>query len=263
MRWIHGGSRIAGAGLAAFLSLASACSDDHVSSSAGVFGAACVRAAEQKKIVVVDFFTTWCGPCKKLDEITWPDESVKQWIAENAIFVKVDAEKDVALASRFEVQGYPTILLAKSDGQVIDRIVGYKSPSEFLDAAKQALAGKDSLVRANAKVDAAPQDPMVRMERARALAEKGEKQQALDDYLWCYDHGCENSPAFVGVRVSFLVADIAALGRSYPPAMDALRTRRDAAEKASHSSDAAEGRRGAADLASLDRMLEAMKITFK
>ncbi|MEE8170891.1 MAG: hypothetical protein V3T70_10120, partial [Phycisphaerae bacterium] len=52
------------------------------------------------------------------------------------------------------------------------------------------------------------------------------------EYLWCFDHGNEHGPGFVGVRLSFLWGDIKRLGSDFPPAMKALRKRRDAAQTA-------------------------------
>jgi hypothetical protein len=65
-----------------------------------------------------------------------------------------------------------------------------------------------------------------------ALAQKGRAEDALSEYLWCFDHGLEHSQAFRGVRLSFLVSNIVQLSRSAPSALDELRKRRDAAGKA-------------------------------
>jgi hypothetical protein len=72
---------------------------------------------------------------------------------------------------------------------------------------------------------------MLRMSYGDALAQKGRNEEALAEYLWCFDHGLEHSPAFTGVRVSFLLSKIAQLGRSEPSALDELRKRRDVALK--------------------------------
>ncbi|MEQ1736438.1 MAG: thioredoxin family protein, partial [Rhodoglobus sp.] len=96
------------------------------------FERAQVLAAQEKKIVLIDFFTTWCGPCKKLDATTWKDAQVLEWMQKNCIALKVDAEQDRELAARFHVGAYPTIVLLKADGTVIDRLVGYRDAKDFL-----------------------------------------------------------------------------------------------------------------------------------
>jgi len=108
------------------------------------FDAALKRAAEQKKVVVIDFFTTWCGPCKLLDRTTWKDEKVIALLKEKAVPVKFDAEKEVALAERFKIEGYPTIIVLKPDGSVLAKFLGYREAKEFISEFNNALAGKSS-----------------------------------------------------------------------------------------------------------------------
>ena len=70
-------------------------------------------------------------------------------------------------------------------------------------------------------------DPMHRMAEAEAAAQGGRYAEALEGFLWCFDHGREAEAAFAGVHGSFLVADIVALAERYPRALQALLSRRD------------------------------------
>jgi thiol-disulfide isomerase/thioredoxin len=186
-----------------------------------------------KKFVVVDFYTVWCGPCKKLDETTWKDQGVRDWLSKDAVCVKIDAEKEETLAAKYRINAYPTVLLVRPDGTEIDRLVGYRDAKTFLADARDSLAGNDSLARARKKLDGVnANDPMLRMSYGDALAEKGRVEDALSEYLWCFDHGLEHGPGFTGVRVSFLLGKVVQLGRTHAPALDELRKRRDAAGKA-------------------------------
>lgn len=74
-------------------------------------------------------------------------------------------------------------------------------------------------------------DPMQVMEEARELAENGQHEEALAKLLWCFDYGAKESVAFTGVRFSFLLSRIAEFGNKYPPALEALQERREAAER--------------------------------
>ena len=71
---------------------------------------------------------------------------------------------------------------------------------------------------------------MLRGNYADELARAGRYEEALAEYLWCFDEGERASPSYSGVRLSFLVSDIVRLGRDHPPAIQALEERRDAAE---------------------------------
>jgi len=187
----------------------------------------------RKPFVLVDFYTVWCGPCKKLDEATWKDQGVRDWLSKQAVCLKVDAEKDEPLAAKYRVNVYPTVLLLRPDGTEIDRLIGYRDAKTFLADAREALAGNDSLARARKKLEGAnANNPMLRMSYGDALAQKGRAEAALSEYLWCFDHGLEHGPGFTGVRLSFLLGRIVQLGQTQPAALDELRKRRDAAGKA-------------------------------
>jgi thiol-disulfide isomerase/thioredoxin len=195
------------------------------------FEAACKEAAQSKKIVLVDFYTTWCGPCKLLDKNTWTDAAVIQLLEQKTVALRIDAEKEAALSKRYKIEAYPSVLLINPDGRELDRLVGYRDPKTFLADFNAALAGKDSITRAREKMTAAgTNDPSARMQFGQALAQKGKDAEALAEYLWCFDHGLEASPAFAGVRVSFLLSSIKNLAAHYPPAQQALETRRDGCE---------------------------------
>lgn len=66
-----------------------------------------------------------------------------------------------------------------------------------------------------------------RFKRAKDLAKAGQSEEALAEFLWCYDEGMVLVSAFDGVRGSYLLGEIARLGEKYPLALDALRVRRD------------------------------------
>lgn len=205
------------------------------------FENACATAKQAGKIVLIDFYTTWCGPCKLLDRNTWPDPEVIKLLESKTVSIKIDAEKETKLAERYKIEAYPTILLAKPDGTEIDRLVGFREPGPFIADFNAALSGKDSVTRAREAVQTAgTDDAMARMALGESLAEKQKYAQALDEYLWCFDHGLEKNPSFVGVRCSFLLSYVMTLGKKYPPATRALEKRRDEREVAivSGSSDA-------------------------
>lgn len=192
------------------------------------FEAASKAAAKSGKIVLVDFYTTWCGPCKMLDKTTWTDPKVIELLDKKTVALRIDAEKETALSKRYKIEAYPSVLLIKPDGTEIDRIVGYEAPEPFIADFNASLNGKDSISRARDKLESAgTNDPMARMQFGVALARKGKDAEALSEYLWCFDHGLEASPAFVGVRDSFLLTHIKQLAADYPPALRALETRRD------------------------------------
>lgn len=195
------------------------------------FDKACLKAKEEKKVVLIDFFTTWCGPCKKLDATTWKDKDVINWLEQNTIALKIDAEKEESLAERYKVSAYPTIAIISPEGKLLDSIVGYREPTAFLSNAKDALAGKTALIKAKEEFIQNANDPSIRDNYAGELARVGQYEEALTHYLWCFDEGLKHEPNYAGVRTSFLLSYIAKLGQKYPPASEALIERSNKAEK--------------------------------
>jgi tetratricopeptide (TPR) repeat protein len=91
-------------------------------------------AKKENKHVFIDFFATWCSPCKAMDKTTFMDPKVGEFLNAN-IPVSYDAEKGVGeeLAAKYRIAHYPTFVMIGPDGQEIDRFVGYLEPEAFLD----------------------------------------------------------------------------------------------------------------------------------
>lgn len=90
------------------------------------------EAINGDKLVLVDFFTTWCGPCKLMA----PDiERIKHEMADKVIVIKVDCEAYPDLATRYQVSGYPTVNFFRK-GQVLRSLLGRQSYEELAMAVR-------------------------------------------------------------------------------------------------------------------------------
>ena len=108
------------------------------------FETAKTMAVESDMPMIIDFYTDWCKYCKKMDSVTFVDPTVIELSADN-IFVKINAEVDTLLAQKYNINGFPTFVLTKPDGEEIDRLWGYWEPADFYNQIQLFHQGKETL----------------------------------------------------------------------------------------------------------------------
>lgn len=98
-------------------------------------------ARDFNKLIFVDVYTEWCGPCKTMDKEVFPLEAVGKKYNASFVNYKLDAEKGMgpALKKRYRVISYPTYLFISGDGTLIYRANGSMTATAFLREAASAL----------------------------------------------------------------------------------------------------------------------------
>ncbi|MCD8185575.1 MAG: thioredoxin domain-containing protein, partial [Rikenellaceae bacterium] len=101
------------------------------------------KARTAEKIIFVDCYTDWCGPCKMLSANVFTRDSVADFFQEHFVNTKFEMEKDadgIAYRQTWEVKAYPTLLfIDPRTEQVIHRVVGAVKPEALIQAAQKAL----------------------------------------------------------------------------------------------------------------------------
>lgn len=106
---------------------------------------ALIKAKAEDKIIFVDCFTTWCGPCKAMAKNTFTDPKVGEFFNNTFINMKLDMEgkEGKAFGSKFPVSAYPTLYFIDGDGKVVKKVVGGQKPDGLIAIGKDASKGLD------------------------------------------------------------------------------------------------------------------------
>lgn len=95
-------------------------------------------AKEKNKPLMVDFYADWCYWCKRLDSDVYTNSEVIK-LSKDFVCVKVDTDKYPAEAKRYKVSGLPTIIFFNPEGEIIERIIGYRNSKDFINKMSEVL----------------------------------------------------------------------------------------------------------------------------
>jgi thioredoxin-related protein len=99
------------------------------------------KSKGENKIIFVDVFATWCGPCKSLSATTFKDDEVGSFFNTQFINAKIDGESDEGLkfTEQFPVEAYPTMYFISPEGEVLKKTTGYIDAEELLSIGTYVL----------------------------------------------------------------------------------------------------------------------------
>ncbi|MDO6435450.1 thioredoxin family protein [Flavitalea sp. BT771] len=98
-------------------------------------------ARHDHKMIFIDVYTDWCGPCKYMDKFIFTNPSVGGKYNTQFVNYKLNAEKGegVELAKKYNVTAYPTLLFLNSNGYLVHKVIGEKEVVPFIELAVEAL----------------------------------------------------------------------------------------------------------------------------
>lgn len=119
------------------------------------------QAKKENKLIFLDAFASWCGPCKLLDKNVFPKKEVGDYFNANFLNLHIDMEKGegIEIAKKYSIYSYPTLLFIDGDGKVVYKAAGYMSPQELISIAKEAVNPENTLENKIAKFEAGEKDP--------------------------------------------------------------------------------------------------------
>jgi len=108
----------------------------------GTWEEALVKAQEEEKLIFVDAYAVWCGPCKRMAKNVFTKEDVGEYYNAHFINVKMDMEKEPgrAFGQKYPVSAFPTLFYIDEKGEVLKKVVGGRQADDFLKLG-EAIAG--------------------------------------------------------------------------------------------------------------------------
>ncbi|AYM99834.1 thioredoxin family protein [Chryseobacterium aahli] len=96
------------------------------------------KAKEENKLVFIDAYAAWCGPCKMMEKNVFNKKSVGDFYNKNFVNARIDMEKGEGreVAQKFGVRSYPTYLFLNGDGELVSQNYGYMEEGIFLAMAQ-------------------------------------------------------------------------------------------------------------------------------
>ncbi|PHN01315.1 thioredoxin family protein [Flavilitoribacter nigricans] len=150
-------------------------------------------AKEQDKIIFVDAYTTWCGPCKVMSKNVFTQEKVGDFYNENFVNVKIDMEKGEGLlfAKAYGVRAYPTFLFIDSKGNMVHKGLGSQSADKFIQLGEAATDPDQQLGKVISQFKEGNREPAFLRKYAKSMQAaymQEEQAEAVDLYLETQDN---------------------------------------------------------------------------
>ena len=162
------------------------------------------KAKAENKLIFVDAYAEWCGPCKLMAKNVFTQQAVGNYYNANFINAKIDMEKGEGreLAKKYKVMAYPTYLFINGNGEIIHRVTGYYEAPDFIKIGQDANDPSKQMASLRSRFDKGDKDPAFLktfikvyaysdIELARKAAERyfaGKKGQTLEpeDYQYLF-----------------------------------------------------------------------------
>lgn len=145
-------------------------------------------AAKENKMVFIDFYTTWCGPCKRMSKEVFPQQEVGEYFNRTFISLKLDAEKEngLELAKKYAVKAFPTFVVLSPDGTEVFRTSGYRPADEFVEKIRKGIDPRWSPAGLTKRYEKGERTPQLVDDYATLLLEQGKTNEGfgvINDYF--------------------------------------------------------------------------------
>ncbi len=146
------------------------------------------KAKQEKKLIFLDCYAVWCGPCKMLDRNVFTNPQFGQYVNDKYINYKLDMEKGegIALQKKFKVSVYPTLLLIDPEREEIrHRVEGYNEPPMLIAKIEDGL-GENNIEKLKIKYQQGTRDTAfiaLYCQKLKDLGMEQELNECMADYF--------------------------------------------------------------------------------
>jgi thiol-disulfide isomerase/thioredoxin len=143
------------------------------------------KAKAENKLVFVDFYTSWCGPCKVMTAEVFPLPNVGTYYNSNFISCKVQCDDKgigVELGKKYQINAYPTLMFLNGDGELVHSYVGSTSGNGLIEAGKMALNPDKNLMSIIKRWDSGDRSPEFVSSYFTRLKKVYQTEKATNDF---------------------------------------------------------------------------------
>lgn len=168
-----------------FFYLGSALTAQGIDFFQGSWEEAIAEARKQDKIIFVDAYAVWCGPCKRMSANVFPNDKVGEFYNKNFINLKMDMEHgDENFRRKYPVSAYPTLMYIDYTGEVVHQVKGAMDVDGFIKLGETALSKIDRSKNFEEAYNEGNRDPQLVYDYVKALNQAGKPTLAIsNEYL--------------------------------------------------------------------------------
>ncbi len=147
----------------------------------GSYEEALRQAKTDNKLVFIDAYAVWCGPCRAMSNQVFPQESVGEFYNAHFVSLKIDMEQAAGrqFGRRYPVSSYPTLLFVDADGELVQRITGAQSAENLVKQGQAALRKTDKSDAFAKRYRAGERDPQLVLDYVSSLNRAGKPSLAV------------------------------------------------------------------------------------
>ncbi|MCB0558458.1 MAG: thioredoxin family protein [Lewinellaceae bacterium] len=152
----------------------------------GTWEEALEEAKQQEKVIFIDAYATWCGPCKRMAREVFPNEKVGEYFNRHFINMKLDMEKGEGLTFRkaYPVSAFPTLYFIDGNGAVVEKVRGAQDVDGFLKLGEKVLGLADNSEEYAAEYEKGSRGPELMYKYVKALNKSGKSSLRIaNEYL--------------------------------------------------------------------------------